>query len=931
MSHRTARPPIALVGALVACLLTARPSRAATPEEVDKAIKKAAEWLLKAQNERGNWEQAEARADPKDPKDKENSQPWNTKGGQWGGLTALSTYALLASGMGPEDPKLVPAMKFLKREQITGTYALAMRMQVWASIPPGNEIRQLMLRDASTMHKAQKAWNDASGGMFWYYDDPRSHNYDHSCSNYGVLGMWAAANFGFEVQRSFWELAEEGWHRNQLESGAWAYHAKEGEGHPAVMSMTTAGVATLFITQDYVHAMEGITCVSGRYDEHMARGMDWIAKNFKEFEKVHPYYTMYNIERVGVASGYKYFGDVNWYEFGADWLVARQNKKDGNWNGVTDTCFAMLFLIRGRAPVVMNKLDYTPPVASGKKPAMTWNHRPRDAANVTRWIGKQIERDLNWQITNLRAPIDELHDAPILYITGSKPLEFTAEEQSRLKQYILEGGLIVGHADCNKKEFADGFARLFEGLFPYKFRELPPEHPIYTEEQFRRSLWKTQPSLMGMSNGSRELVLLFANGDPARGWQTQSFTGPEREPAGQLMANIFLYAVDKQNLRFKGETFHAKKDEKKKPVHNIKVGRIEHAGNWDPEPAGWLRLAAVMHNDYQTNLEVAPVKLAANALAKDLKAVHLTGTEAIKLDAVQRTELKRYMDGGGTLIVDATGGNKEFALAAEAELQQVYPNAPLQVMAPNHPVYSAAGEIKEVGYRAFAQRKTGKTRLPRIRGLDVNKRTVAFLSPEDLSTGLVGQPVDGVLGYDPDSSTKLMAHMLLHAAGIKIAPASTQPAGANAAKVAAIAPFDLKPHVDKFAAGWTATNCGNAMEPGFREQLNGKQSVLVTHPLNPQTGCTLSRQQTVPAGRPVKLVLTVGHSPKGDWDLIVKVDGAEVKKETIGPATSTGGWKDVEVDLQPFGGKSVKIELINQPTGWNEEAAYWDEIRFKLN
>jgi hypothetical protein len=56
-----------------------------------------------------------------------------------------------------------------------------------------------------------------------------------------------------------------------------------------------------------------------------------------------------------------------------------------------------------------------------------------------------------------------------------------------------------------------------------------------------------------------------------------------------------------------------------------------------------------------------------------------------------------------------------------------------------------------------------------------------------------------------------------------------------------------------------------------------------------------------------------------------------VKKETIGPATSTGGWKDVEVDLQPFGGKSVKIELINQPTGWNEEAAYWDEIRFKLN
>ena len=91
------------------------------------------------------------------------------------------------------------------------------------------------------------------------------------------------------------------------------------------------------------------------------------------------------------------------------------------------------------------------------------------------------------------------------------------------------------------------------------------------------------------------------------------------------------------------------------------------------------------------------------------------------------------------------------------------------------------------------------------------------------------------------------------------------------------------------------------MQPGFRAEHNGRKDVLVTHPLNPQTGCTLSRQQTVPAGRPVKLALTVGHAPNGDWDLIVKIDGTEVKKETIGPATSSGGWKEVEVDLQPFG------------------------------
>jgi hypothetical protein len=211
----------------------------------------------------------------------------------------------------------------------------------------------------------------------------------------------------------------------------------------------------------------------------------------------------------------------------------------------------------------------------------------------------------------------------------------------------------------------------------------------------------------------------------------------------------------------------------------------------------------------------------------------------------------------------------------------------------------------------------------------VNKRTALFFSAEDLSTGLVGQPVDGILGYDPDSSTKLMARMVLYSSGIKVAPPSTQPS-TNVPTVA-VAPFDLKPAVDQFAAGWTATNCGNSMEPGFRAEFNGKQGVLVTHPLNPQTGCTLTRQQNLPAGRAVKLLMTVGHAPSGDWDLVVKVDGAEVKKETIGAATSSNGWKEVEVDLSPFSGKNVKIEVINQPNGWAEEVGYWDEIKLKLN
>ena len=42
-------------------------------------------------------------------------------------------------------------------------------------------------------------------------------------------------------------------------------------------------------------------------------------------------------------------------------------------------------------------------------------------------------------------------------------------------------------------------------------------------------------------------------------------------------------------------------------------------------------------------------------------------------------------------------------------------------------------------------------------------RIGVFYSAEDISAGLVGEPVDGILGYDPDSATSLMEHMILYA------------------------------------------------------------------------------------------------------------------------------------------------------------------------
>jgi len=143
---------------------------------------------------------------------------------------------------------------------------------------------------------------------------------------------------------------------------------------------------------------------------------------------------------------------------------------------------------------------------------------------------------------------------------------------------------------------------------------------------------------------------------------------------------------------------------------------------------------------------------------------------------------------------------------------------------------------------------------------------------------------------------------------------------------AAAVPNGMVEAVQKFAPGWKVADCGPDLNPGLRQEFGGKKNVLVTHPLDNQTGCVLSNQLDLPAGPKSVLRLVVGHDPKGDWLLVVKAAGKELLSKPISKETCTDGWLEVQVDLTAFAGKSVKLELVNQPTGWSWEAGYWAEL-----
>ena len=69
--------------------------------------------------------------------------------------------------------------------------------------------------------------------------------------------------------------------------------------------------------------------------------------------------------------------------------------------------------------------------------------------------------------------------------------------------------------------------------------------------------------------------------------------------------------------------------------------------------------------------------------------------------------------------------------------------------------------VENVEYRRFARERIGSTRMPRLSGIKIGGRLAIIFSREDLSAGLVGEPVDGITGYTPATATDLMTDVIL--------------------------------------------------------------------------------------------------------------------------------------------------------------------------
>jgi hypothetical protein len=108
----------------------------------------------------------------------------------------------------------------------------------------------------------------------------------------------------------------------------------------------------------------------------------------------------------------------------------------------------------------------------------------------------------------------------------------------------------------------------------------------------------------------------------------------------------------------------------------------------------------------------------------------------------------------------------------------------------------------------------------------------------------------------------------------------------------------------------------------------GRKNVLVTHPIDRQTGAALEGTIEVPAGRKATLTMNVAAHEQGDWELRVLADGKLVQKQVVDKKGQR--WKQVQVDLSPYAGRKTVVRLENCANDWNWEFGYWNDIELKV-
>jgi hypothetical protein len=139
----------------------------------------------------------------------------------------------------------------------------------------------------------------------------------------------------------------------------------------------------------------------------------------------------------------------------------------------------------------------------------------------------------------------------------------------------------------------------------------------------------------------------------------------------------------------------------------VAIGHVQHGGRWNPRPTALRRLGweLARRTSIETTPDAVPLRLDAPGLHRH-PWLYLAGDGPMPpLTDAERAALRRHLQYGGFLLVDAADGSEGggFDAAARAELGRVLPAAPLKPVPQQHVLYKAFYLLDHQGGRTLVK------------------------------------------------------------------------------------------------------------------------------------------------------------------------------------------------------------------------------------
>ncbi len=730
-----------------------------TREEVERAIREGVRFLKGQQRDDGSWADVENDART--------------------GVTSMVTLALLTAGEKPDSKAIRNALEYLRGftpADLHSTYAISLQTMVYAAADPAKD----SVRIAANVDWLQEAQIKPGDPQYWpgswsYAESKRGRPGDNSNTQYALLGLHAASEVGVPVKQSVWELSRLYWERSQKRDGSWAYTP---DSNIPTASMTCAGISSLIISGlrrfqggEFLQGETIQDCGSGGVNRSLQRGIDWLASHFQVGQNFGAgtqwkFYYLYGLERAGRLAGIRFFGQHDWYRLGAEELVHDQIPLNGSWRGqlvesdpVLATSFALLFLAKGRAPVLINKLRHGP---SGD-----WDNDPDDIRNIVNIVSHNWKNLLTWQVVDPAiASVPELLQAPIVYFNGHKAPELNAVARQNIREFVEQGGFIFAEACCGNREFDAGFKQLMKEIFPqeeYKLRPLSEDHPLW---RAKHELSPQRYPLWGIEHGCRTVVI-YSPTDLSCYWNQceRSPNNPAVIGAIKVGENVIDYATgrempaDKLTLR---ELHNRKVEPPKRGA--LRIAKLMHAGDWNIARQAIPNLMEVLRRSpYNFNVVLDQKDLyARDPSLVYYPLIYIHGRASLSFPKEDLDALRSHLDpGGGTLFADAACGSAAFDASFRRFVSELLPTSPLVPIPRDDELYSikVGTDLSKVQYTKGAG---GGIDFPQLEGVRINGHWAIIYSKYDIGCALERHTGIECKGYTYESAVKIAGNIVIY-------------------------------------------------------------------------------------------------------------------------------------------------------------------------